>query len=296
MGFNDAPSEAKTFALAPSELYFDPAHPGHGIGFTRIADNVYFLALYTYDDSGAPEWYIAIGPLVDGVFTPAQNANGDSLVRYKYVNGAATPQQPDPSIHGVIRLDFNQAGLAPSCNNGTAHDKSGTLGVMTFNIAAGQLDPQRELAWCMQPLIPSSLATTPDFTGTWYGGGSDSGWGFSLASFQGAPKALFGVLYYPDSNGNGRWAYLISSSFSNGTTYNLVERHGYCRACAVPESVLAGQFDDRNAGTISLNLNQAVQNQSAGPGTFSVNYQLPPGGPFLRTNFPMTLLSVAPGT
>ena len=36
------------------------------------ADNVYFLAFYTYDDNGAPEWYIAIGPVVDGVFAPAQ--------------------------------------------------------------------------------------------------------------------------------------------------------------------------------------------------------------------------------
>lgn len=294
IGWSDAERAPKVAIVPPSGLYFDPSHPGHGIGFTRVADNVYFLAFYTYDDNGAPEWYIAIGPVVDGVFTPAQNANGDSLVKYKYVSGAPTPQQPDSSMRGQIRLDFNEAGFAPACNDGATHDKSGALGVMSFSIAprTGHATP---LSWCMQPLIPASLATTPDFTGTWYGGPTDSGWGFSLASFSGSPKSLFGVLYYPDANGNGRWGYLISDHFANGAQMNLVERHGYCRTCAVPAAVLAGQFDDRNAGTIMLNLNQAVQNQSAGNGTFSVTYQLAPGGTFARPTFPMTLLSVPPG-
>lgn len=294
MGWSDAARTPKVDTLPASGLYFDPAHPGHGIGFTRIVDNVYFLAFYTYDDNGAPEWYIAIGPVVDGVFTPAQNAGGSSLVKYRFVAGAPTPQQADPTTRGTIRIDFNQAGFAPACNNGTTHDKSGPLGVMRFAIgpASGQA---QTLSWCMQPLLPASLATTPDFSGTWYGGPTDSGWGFSLGSFVGNPKSLFGVLYYPDANGNGRWAYLITDRFSNGTQMNLVERHGYCRSCPVPASVLAGQFDDRNAGTITLNLNSAVQNQSAGNGTFSVTYQLPPAGTFARPSFPMTLLSVPPG-
>ena len=295
MGWSDLPATPKAEIAPPNGLYFDTSHPGHGIGFTRVADNVYFLAFYTYDAAGAPEWYIAIGPVVDGVFTPAANANGDSLVKYKYVNGAATPQQADETVQGAVRVDFNQAALAPSCNDGGAHDKSGLLGVMTFTIAPRATQKPPSLSWCMQPLIAASQATTPDFTGTWYGGPNDSGWGFSLASFSGNPKSLFGVLYYPDAAGNGRWAYLISDHFANGAQMSLVERHGYCRSCAVPASVLAGTFDDRNAGTITLNLNAAVQNQSAGPGTFSLNYQLAPGGTFARTNFPMTLLSTAPG-
>jgi hypothetical protein len=295
MGWSDLPATPKTEVVPPNGMYFDVSHPGHGVGFTRVADNVYFLAFYTYDDAGAPEWYIAIGPVVDGVFTPAANANGDSLVKYKYVNGAPTPQQADATVQGFVRVDFNQAGLAPACNDGQTHDKSGALGVMSFVLAPRSAQNPPLQRWCMQPLIPASLATTPDFTGTWYGGPSDSGWGFSLASFAGSPKALFGVLYYPDANGNGRWAYLISSNFANGTQMNLVERHGYCRTCAVPAAVQAGQFDDRNAGTITLNLNSAVQNQSAGAGTFSLNYQLAPGGAFARAGFPMTLLSTPPG-
>jgi hypothetical protein len=290
VGWSSAPRAAKSESFLPaSALYYDPAHGGHGIGFTRIFDNVYFLAFYTYGDDGSPEWYIAIGPVVDGVFTPGPNANGDDLVRYKYVANGTPRQQADPSMHGTIRLDFNGAKYAPSCNT-TPHDASGPLAVMTFTISPNQQDlfnPDNRLDWCMQPVIPTSIASVPNYSGTWNAGSSDSGWGFSLATYNTGSNGLFSVLYYGDANGFGRWAFVQTSGFANNTNFDLIERHGYCRACARP----AGPFDDRVAGHIKFTLTGTVQGQSDGQTSFDLDYQLPPGGEFKREDVPMVLLS-----
>jgi len=297
IGWSNAARTPKSDALPPSGIFYDTARPGHGISFSRVAGNVYFMILYTYDNTGAPEWYIAIGPVVDGVFTPGPNSFGADLVRYRYVPNGNPKQQPDGSSVGTVRLDFNDARLSPACA-GDTHDKSGALAEMRFKIAADGdlLAASDTLRWCMQPLVAASSATTPDFSGTWYAGNDDAGWGFSLQSFKvGANNALFAVLYYPDANGAGRWAFALPTNFQNGVVSNLVERHGYCRTCPVPASVQAGTFDDRPAGTIQFTLNGATQNQATGSTIYSINYQLPPNGAFARNPAPMVLLSVPPG-
>lgn len=48
------------------------------------------------------------------------------------------------------------------------------------------------------------------------------------------------------------------------------------------------------AGTISLTLDRAIQDQSAGPASLDVRYQRAPGGNFVRRNFPLALLTVPP--
>jgi len=261
--------------------------------------DVYFLVFYTYDDAGAPEWYIAIGSVVDGIFMPGTNANGDSLVRYKYNPNGNPKQSPDPSVHGIVRLDFNDARYAQACSQ-SPHNTGGPLALMTFAISTNPADltaPNlpKELRWCMQPIIPPGGTGPPDYSGTWNAGSGDSGWGYSIASYgSGQSTGLFGVLYYPDANGDGRWAYLQGAG-PNGTDYNLVERHGYCRACAVPDSIKAGQYDDRVAGTIKLTLNGTAQGQNNGQSIFDLTYQLPPNGQFKRPDSQMVLLSVPGG-
>src|SRR5258705_10002729 len=131
----------------------------------------------------------------------------------------------------------------------------------------------------MQPLLPASIRPTPDYTGTWYSGTTDAGWGFSFGSFQpggSANKGLFGLIYFPDTNGFGRWAYLQTDNFVNGTTYPLKQRRGFCRTCAAP----SGGFNDIDAGTIKLTINQATQeNVAAGNKvTFDVNFKDTPFG------------------
>ena len=277
VGWSSAPRAAPATIEPFSAQYFDPKRPGHGIDFSRVAGNIYAMVFYTYGATGEPEWYIAAGPIVDGVFMPPQNANGDSLVRFKYVPGSNPPQVADASVVGAVRVDFNEPANSPACQDGTTRDLTGGA-VMTWSIGN---DTNQQ--WCMAKLIPESLRTTPDFTGGWASStASDSGWGFSFLNGNvGGSQALFGLLYYPDANGDGRWAFVNQSAFQNGSAYPLVERRGYCRTCAAPATVLAGQFDDRNAGTITLNLASPGSN-AANTANFSVTYQLPPNGNFAR--------------
>lgn len=277
--------------LTHNTLMFDPAHDGHGIDFARVVDNIYFLVFYTYDAAGTPEWYIAIGPMIDGIFMPARNANGSSLVRYKFVAGGSPQQQPDPSIQGDVRLDFNGAKNHPACNDGRALPNGDPVAVMTWTLGADQ-----DIDWCMQSLIGESARGTPDYTGTWYSGTSDSGWGFSFASFDtgtAANRGFFSLIYFPDANGFGRWGYLQTNQLGNDTVYTVKQRRGYCRTCSKP----AGNFVDVDAGTMSVKLLGATQ-ENVGTGnkvTLDVTFKDAPGGNFKRTNSSMTLLSVPAG-
>lgn len=284
VGWSDAPRTVAD-GRPRSTQYFDPGRPGHGIDVEYAGGNVYVVIFYTYGANGEPEWYLAQGEMLDGLFVPQVNANGDTLVRYRYAQGGNPPQTPDPSVRGQIRLDFNQSANAPACRDGVNRDTSSPLVVMTWSIGA-----DRNQRWCMQSLIPTALRTTPDFTGSWYAG-ADSGWGFSLLGIRnGAQNGLFGLLYYPDAQGNGRWAYLQTGGATNGLT--LKERRGYCRTCAPPASALAGNFDDVDAGTINLTLTTPSDSPAAGNKvTLNVNYRTAPGGNFSRENSPLILLS-----
>lgn len=284
-GWSDAVVALTPPFLPRSTLYFDPARDGHGIGFTRIVDNIYFLAFYTYDANGLPEWYVAIGPVIDGVFTPGNNANGDSLVRYKYFSNQQPRQRADAAFDGQVRLDFNQAQVSPACNDGVARDRSSPLAVMTWSLGADQ-----NLQWCMQAIVPTTQRGNPEYTGTWSAGDADAGWGYSVLSFNsGGGNGLFSTLYYPDANGDGRWSFVSSANFASGQTLALKQRRGYCRTCAKP----AGPFVDVDAGTLTLTVN-AINGTLGNGNTATVNatYQNPPGGTFSRNGVPFLLLSV----
>ena len=281
--------QATTFPTAPAPyagLWYDRDRDAHGVDFQRIyrdaaGFDVYSLIFYTYDASGRPEWYIAIGPLVDGVFAAQLDAAGNSLVRYRYVGGA-TPQQAVPAESGKVVLDFNQATSAPACNDGTARAGVGLLGVFRYTLG-GVTD-----SWCMEELIPSAARPDSDLTGTWYGGSGDSGWGSSVATAaQGAgQRLLFSTLYYPDSTGAGRWAFVSGSNYQPGQPLPVFERRGYCRTCAA-------NTVDTQIGTLTPTLTQPVQGQAgANRLSFDVTYGGTEGGRFTRSNVPYELLSV----
>jgi hypothetical protein len=283
MGWTSQVAQLPQAFLPRGMQFFDPRRPSHGIDVQQVVDNIYFVTMYTYGTNGEPEWYVGIGPIVDGVFMPASNPNGDSFVRYRYTPGGNPPQSADPAFTGQIRLDFNQARLAPACNDGTARDQT-NLVLMTWS-----LGNDRNQNWCMQALIPEASRATPDFTGSWFAGAADGGWGFSLIGFDaGATNGLFGALYYPDSAGSGRWAFMQTDNLQPGVNYPLFERRGYCRTCAVPA------ITDIQNGTIKFTLNQPSNLVSAGNTVeFSATYQQAPGGTFSRpANTPLVLLSL----
>lgn len=280
---------ATSFPTAPAPyagLWYDRDRDAHGVDFQRVYTDaagfdVYSLIFYTYDANGRPEWYIAIGPLVDGVFAASLDAAGNSLVRYRYVGGA-TPQQAVPAQSGQVVLDFNQAGSSPACNDGTARAGAGLLGMLRYTLG-GVSD-----AWCMEELIQSAGRPDTDLTGTWYAGNGDAGWGSSVTTAAAGTdqRLLFSTLYYPDSTGAGRWAFVSSANYQPGQPLPVYERRGYCRTCA-PSTT------DVQIGTLTPNLLAPVQGQAgANRLSFDVSYGGPEGGRFTRSNVPYELLSV----
>ncbi len=279
-----------TFPVSPAPfagLWFERDRNGHGIDFQRIYTDaagfdIYSLIFYTYDNAGNPEWYIGVGPLIDGAFVASLDAAGNSLIRYRYVGGAS-PQQAVAAQSGQIRIDFNQASKSPACNDGTNRAGAGLLGMMRWTLGGVTG------AWCMEELIPAGLRTPADLTGTWFGGAADAGWGSSVATAArpNAQSFLFSTLYYPDSTGAGRWAFVNSENYAPGQVLPVLERRGYCRTCP------ATAITDTQVGTMTVNLSQPTQGQP-GPNRFGfdLTYGGTEGGRFTRSNVPYELLSV----
>lgn len=284
MGWAPEPRVAPTAPAPYAGLWYDRDRDAHGIDFQRVYTDaagfdIYSMIFYTYDSDGRPEWYIAVGPLVDGIFAASLDAAGNSLVRYRYVGGA-TPQQAVPAQSGKVVIDFNKAETSPACNDGTARPGVGLLGMFRYTLAGVSN------AWCVEELLPASRRPASDLTGTWYAGSNDAGWGSSVATsaVSTSQRLLFSTLYYPDSSGTGRWAFVSSSDYQSGQALPVYERRGYCRTC--PASIV-----DTQIGQLTPKLVEPSQGQ---PGnnrlSFDITYGGPEGGRFTR-DVPYELLS-----
>jgi hypothetical protein len=282
IGWTNAPAIAPTDNLPRPTSYFDRTRPNHGVAIGRVFGNIHYATFYTYDAVGNPEWYLASGPFVDGVFLATPDpASGASLLRLRFRAG----QNPEviAASSGQIRIDFNQANLAPACNDGVARPNDSPLAVMTWSLGA---DVNRN--WCLEAALPADpqFRAQPDFTGAW--GTAESGWGLDMVSFRAnSTNNLTGVVFFPDANNEGRWAQFTTASPTTPGTLQVQQRQGYCRTCPTP----AGNPVDTPIGTMQLTLVSASQDRNAGNRvSFDVTYGSAPGGRFQR-NLPMSLVS-----
>jgi len=248
--------------------FYDPERSGHGIAIYRVAGlgNFYFMVFYTYDANGLPEYYVAGGNVIDGLFAPERNVHGDSLVRSLYDPLASPPgyNDPDAGFDGQIRIDFNQPTLAPACQG-----REGPVAVLSFTLP-GSTGQQ----WCLHPLADTSTAAN-DLTNIWLAPG-DTGWGASSLSFAGAGGDGIGMqLYYPDANGYPRWAIMQTGEYQPGASYPLLQARGYCRTC--PSQAI--QLEE--VGTIAVGFESDAAG-SSGQLSFDVTFKGPAGGNFAR--------------
>lgn len=283
IGWNSEPLPAPQYARPFGGQWFDPARGNHGLDLIRVSGtaDTYILTLYTFDANGLPEWYLAIGRIVDGVFRPGNDANGNSLWRTRYLFGTPPSQEPDTSVPGQIRIDFNQAARAPACNDGTP--RTGPLALMTFTLGS-----DFNLRWCLQAIVPQASRPATDLTGHWAAASQqDGGWGLTTLSYGGnAGSGLFTILYFPDSQGRPRWAAAQTDTFQPGQPQPLFQLQGYCRTCpqppggAVPTQI--GQLRiapaANGSGTVEFN---ATFNGAGSTGSFS------------RPSIPLTRLGVS---
>jgi len=282
MGWSTAAAPAASFAKPFTGIWYDRAHSGHGLDFRLVSHtqdygDIYLAYFYTYDASGSVEMFVAQGNVIDGVFIPSIiGADGSTLVRFQY-DPVAKKASPTANTGGSVVVDFNQAANSPACRN---IDRSGAimLGVMSWSFADSNGNVTEKGDWCVEPLTTLAQNASPDRGGLYYGGSSDSGWGFSVLDVNrgAAGEQVFSVLYYPDANGKPIWAVANAQPFVNGQTIPLIQNAaGYCRTCT---PVAQNQVQ---AGTITLNFG------TTNTATIVANY---PGGSFTRTNVPLVNL------
>jgi hypothetical protein len=298
LGWGTAARTPPTYTQPYPSNWFDRTHGGHGIDFQLarhdpVYGDVYILVFYTYDDSGVPEWYLATGNIVDGVFVGSLDNNGNTLLYSTYGSNLGLGQlnpTPQANVYGTVTVDFNQASSSPVCRNA---DRSAAtiLGVMSWAIGPSQ-QSATSADWCIEPLVTLPERATPDYTGHWFAP-ADGGWGMEFLNFNGnsSSSSLFVLVYYPSSAGLPTWA-VASGTLNNGTAnlQLLARSNGYCRTCTPPATSETTQI-----GTMTLNLTPpATQGAAAnGTATFTINY--PGGGTFSRSNDPITMLSLPPG-
>ena len=300
LGWGAAAAAAPVWGQPFPSNWYDRTHSGHGIDFQLarrdpVYGDVYILVFYTYSDAGEPEWYLATGNVIDGVFVGGLDSNGNTLLYSKYGPNTGVGQlkpTPQGSVYGTVIVDFNQAANSAACRNA---DRSAApiLGVLSWTIGLSA-NPQAATHgdWCIEPIVTLPQHATPDYTGHWYSPG-DGGWGMEVLNFNGnsASSSIFVLLYYPDPNGLPTWG-VASGSVANGTAnlQLLARTNGYCRTCAPPASQTTSQI-----GTMTLKFTPPPSNTVAATGTatFTVNY--PGNGTFNRSNQAITTISLPPG-
>lgn len=271
--------------------WYDRTHSGHGIDFQLIFrdanfGDLYYVVFYTYDATGKPEYYTALGRYLNGRFAPVRDLNGSSLTKVKYDASKPAGQRitADASVHGEFALDFVQASASKACRSAS---RTGATNLAVMNWSIGS----EVGSWCIESIVPTTGRTTPDYAGHWYGGGNDGGYGmeiFTLADNNATPTLIV-YLYYPDAAGNPRWATASTSDYTAGASLDLKEiSSGYCRTCAPP-----AQQTTRSIGTIKLTLTAPTREDTLS-GANRVDIQIP--GVFSRNNVPITLVSAPPGT
>jgi len=298
VGWSTAATAMPAFTQPIPSNWFDRTHGGHGFDFElgyhdATFGDVYFLVFYTYDSAGVPEWYEAIGRLIDGVFVPDIQSNGSTLYRLVYTNTVEGQVAfHADSVAGSIVVDFNQSANAPVCRN---VDRNGAtqLGVMAWAIGS------ESGTWCVEQLVPTSLHGQPDYTGHWYAGQpptNDGGWGFELldvpnGTSAGSPLTLIAYVYYPGPNGQPTWA-TASGAYGSGTvTMDLLQvSNGFCRSCTPP-----AQLSGTKIGSMSLSFDPPNPGRGYTTGTASITANYPGAGGFNRNNIPISMLSVPTG-
>ncbi len=247
------------------------------------------MVFYSYDSDGNPEWLL-------GVLDESEpGILSGSLDAFSYQADRSPPQQSIRTA-GSVSLDFTSAcpasgskdgsnvganvGSNVGANVGSGGESGGGRFDWSLDGAAGQ--------WCVQPLLEQSQGSERDFTGLWYGGESDAGWGISL-DFAGdeADRVAVQVLFYYDQDGTARWAL---GSGTGGATADLAVQNfrGYCRSCQ-PASL-----EPFPAGSISHQL-EVVDGLPGGRITIDVTYAAGAGS-WRRQEAALAMLSEpAPG-
>ncbi len=267
-------------------LMFDPGRSGHGFEFQKggvsNGEVLYVLTFYSYDNTGRPEWYQAVGPIRNGVFSPRRDELNNTMYELFYLqndagNGFSDRGRTTPH-RGHAMLSFNDADQHPACNDGV--DRTGPKAVF------GWITDNSADSWCVVPLISRDQRTETDFTGLWDAGDDDGFWGFSLedvARTDGTTD-IFLLLYIYDDDGRVAWYQGFADEIELGTpkTFDLEQIDGFGRTRPVVET------EKTVAGSMTLTLVSPDFDINAGNRmSVNVEFQNSPGGVWTRDDVPV---------
>lgn len=268
----------------PRGLWYDRAREGHGFELQRIGDN-WFVLLFTYDDAGNPEWYLGVGSMEGDVITT-------NLQRYTYEENDAggDGNKAEPETVGSVDLALNATSNDPACDDGVDRTGASVLARFSWEIQGQSGD------WCAEPLGLPGTPPNPDFSGSWYAGKSDAGWGMTIYQREKSDgtQVLVETLYYYDAEGNPRWAQGVEPDFINSHPDQAIDmRHfeGYARSSDCTPAICE-PASDQSAGVIRLKLEKPLQGENPGSrATVNVEYPGSEGGTWKRNFDPIEMLS-----
>lgn len=287
-GWDEDPKEkleGPVAAEVPRGMWYDRARNGHGFDFQRVGPN-WFLVFFTYDDAGNPEWYLAVGAIEDGVFESDENG----LQRFTYDAADNPPQSPETV--GSVGLDLNADGASPACDDGVNRDTAATLARFSWEIDGESAD------WCAEPLLFGPNAPDPDFSGHWFAGQDDPGWGMTIQVRErdDGSQVMVDTLYFYDDEGDPRWAQGVALDFlnrHNQQAIDMLQFEGYARDTdCTPGGCSLGDDPDTSAGPLRLRLKEPLQGAEAGSrASVEVDYLGPENGTWSRDFVPIQTLS-----
>lgn len=258
---------------AAQSLWHDRSRVGHGFELHPV-DGRWFLVFYSYDVSGVPEWFAAIGDLEGDRF----DSGPGGMARYRYQPGAVPPQQAVPGSSGRAIVQFGQSATQPPCDDGI--DRSDAWQLARFDWSLGD----ESASWCVEPVQMPPGRPVLDFTGHWMAENpGDRGWGLNLFH-RGRGQVGAGFAFVYDHSGEPRWTIGTDFAFSlDGGVLPMDWVRGYCRACP------AQALERVPAGTVAWTLDQPQAGTRA-----RVDLQFPDGyGGWERDWMPFSLLSQA---
>jgi hypothetical protein len=167
---------------------------GWGMSVVQHGDRL-FSAIYAYDASGAPTWYVMPG----GTWNAARTA---------YSGPIYSPRGAPYSAYDATKLDVG----APV---GAATVTFSGVGDATLEVALGATTTRKALV--RQPFgTAESLAAPRQVGDMWWGGPSQNGWGMALLQQH---RTIFGVWFTYAEDGSPTWFVMPSGFWSDSSTW-----------------------------------------------------------------------------
>lgn len=218
-------------------LFWDISQSGKGFDIANFEHN-YAILPYDFRADGSPVWYLGLAESDQGVLSLIP----DSMFEYSH-NSETNSLHLDP-LDTAMDFDFKQGIFEIECAVSDPENKRQPSQLVWQN--NNQIETQ-----CLEELVFSGSDAVKDYTGLWYGGVEDNGWGVSINT-QG--NRLVAIVYMYDTNGQAMW--LVGSGDFNmegPTELNLLKANGFCENCDDPG------VSHESVGNLTLSLSEPSQ-------------------------------------